>query len=107
MRRRNKFRLSQAVQSPHRNLVTRALGIERHVELEMHEHTVQPGDLFLLCSDGLSEMVSDAQLFTLLLQDIALPEKATLLVAAANENGGRDNISVVLARAGGVPEIAA
>jgi protein phosphatase len=99
----------QAVQSPHRNLVTRALGIERHVELEMHDHTVKPGDLFLLCSDGLSEMVPDAQLFTLLLQDSALPEKATLLVAAANENGGRDNISVVLARAGGigVPETAA
>ncbi|SCK62041.1 protein phosphatase [Variovorax sp. HW608] len=99
----------QAAQSPHRNLVTRALGIERHVELEMHDHTVQPGDLYLLCSDGLSEMVSDAQLFTLLLEDHALPEKATLLVAAANENGGRDNISVVLARAGGagVPETTA
>jgi PPM family protein phosphatase len=96
----------QAVQSPHRNLVTRALGIERHVELEMHEHNVRSGDLFLLCSDGLSEMVSDAQIFTLLLQDIGLPEKATLLVATANDNGGRDNISVVLARAGGteIPE---
>jgi protein phosphatase len=46
-------------------------------------------------------MVSSAQIFTILLQDIALPEKATLLVATANENGGRDNISVVLARAGG------
>lgn len=91
----------QAVLSPHRNLVTRALGIERHVDLEMHEHSVKAGDLFLLCSDGLSEMVSDAQIFTLLLQDIALPEKATLLVATANDNGGRDNISVVLARAGG------
>src|SRR3954454_6522240 len=91
----------QAIQSPHRNLVTRALGIERHVELEMHEHSVRPGDLFLLCSDGLSEMVSDAQLFTLLLQDVALSVKATLLVATANENGGRDNISVVLARASG------
>ena len=91
----------QAVQSPHRNLVTRALGIERQVDLEMHEHTVQAGDLFLLCSDGLSEMVQDAQLFTILLQDVALPEKATLLVATANDNGGRDNISVVLARAGG------
>ncbi|RZL68395.1 MAG: Stp1/IreP family PP2C-type Ser/Thr phosphatase [Variovorax sp.] len=89
----------QAALSPHRNLVTRALGIERHVDLEMHEHSAQPGDLFLLCSDGLSEMVSDAQLFTLLLQDIGLSEKATLLVASANENGGRDNISVVLARA--------
>ncbi|AMM24838.1 Stp1/IreP family PP2C-type Ser/Thr phosphatase [Variovorax sp. PAMC 28711] len=90
----------QAAQSPHRNLVTRALGIERHVDLEMHAHAAQPDDLFMLCSDGLSEMVSDAQLFTLLLQDIGLPEKATLLVATANDNGGRDNISVVLARAG-------
>ena len=90
----------QAILSPHRNLVTRALGIERHVELEMHEHNVKPGDLFLLCSDGLSEMVPDAQLFTLLLQDIGLSEKATLLVSTANDNGGRDNISVVLARAG-------
>lgn len=97
----------QAVQSPHRNLVTRALGIERQVELEMHEHSVRAGDLFLLCSDGLSEMVSDAQLFTLLLQNIGLSEKATLLVATANDNGGRDNISVVLARAGGseMPEV--
>ncbi|HZF82396.1 MAG TPA: protein phosphatase, partial [Burkholderiaceae bacterium] len=90
----------EAAVSPHRNLVTRALGIERQVELEVNEHAAEPGDLFLLCSDGLSEMVSDAQIFTLLLQDNSLPEKATLLVAAANENGGRDNISVVLALAG-------
>ncbi len=98
----------QAAQSPHRNLVTRALGIERHVELEMHEHDALPGDLFLLCSDGLSEMVSDAQIFTLLSRDIGLSEKATLLVATANDNGGRDNISVVLARANGAaaPEAA-
>ncbi|MDM0014139.1 Stp1/IreP family PP2C-type Ser/Thr phosphatase [Variovorax sp. J22P168] len=92
--------LEEAALSPHRNLVTRALGIERQVELEMHEHDVRADDLFLLCSDGLSEMVSDAQIFTLLLQDIGLPDKATLLVATANDNGGRDNISVVLARAG-------
>jgi serine/threonine protein phosphatase PrpC len=90
----------QASMSPHRNLVTRALGIERHVELEMHEHNVKAGDVFLLCSDGLSEMVPDGQLFTILLQQTELSEKATLLVATANENGGNDNISVVLARAG-------
>ncbi len=89
----------QAAQSPHRNLVTRALGIERHVALEVHEHAARPGDLYMLCSDGLTEMVSDAQLFTLLLQDAGLSEKATLLVAMANDNGGKDNISVVLARA--------
>lgn len=91
----------QAASSPHRNLVTRALGIERHVDLEMHEHSVRPDDLYLLCSDGLSEMATDAQIFTVLLQEIGLSEKARLLVAIANENGGRDNISVVLARAHG------
>ncbi len=89
----------QAAQSPHRNLVTRALGIERSVELETHEHSVQRGDLYLLCSDGLSEMVSDAQISALLLQNCDLSEKALLLVATANDNGGRDNISVVLAKA--------
>jgi len=89
----------QAALSPHRNLVTRALGIERQVDLEIHEHAARPGDLFMLCSDGLTEMIPHAKLFTLLLQDAGLAEKATLLVAIANDNGGRDNISVVLARA--------
>jgi len=89
----------QAAQSPHRNLVTRALGIERSVDLEMHEHGARVGDLYLLCSDGLSEMVSDAEISTVLLQNCDLSEKALLLVAMANDNGGRDNISVVLASA--------
>ena len=98
----------QAARSPIRNLVTRAVGIERQVTLEMHEYESAPGDVYLLCSDGLSEMVSDEDLFTVLLQDIELSQKATLLVALANHNGGRDNISVVLARAGNNsgPEIA-
>ncbi|WP_422084402.1 MULTISPECIES: Stp1/IreP family PP2C-type Ser/Thr phosphatase [Variovorax] len=90
----------EALNSPTRNLVTRAVGVEAQVLLEMHEHSARPGDLYMLCSDGLSEMVSDAQLFTLLGHDVGLQKKASLLVAIANENGGRDNISVVLARAG-------
>lgn len=89
----------QAAASPHRNLVTRALGIERQVDLEIHEHGAAAGDLFLLCSDGLSEMLDDAQIRALLLQNMSLPDKATRLVAMANDNGGRDNISVVLASA--------
>lgn len=95
----------QAAASPHRNLVTRALGVERVVDIEIHEHAALPGDLYLLCSDGLSEMVPDAQIFTILLQDRPLPEKATLLVASANDNGGKDNISVVLALAGGTAAV--
>ena len=91
----------QAQASPHRNLVTRALGIERAVEIEVHSHEVQAGDLYLLCSDGLTEMATDAQLVTLLTYKRNLIETATLLVAFANENGGKDNISVVLARASG------
>lgn len=89
----------QAAQSPHRNLVTRALGIERAVDLEITEYPVLADDLYLLCSDGLSEMVRDADIQRILLQQNALTDKATLLIAAANDNGGRDNISVVLARA--------
>jgi protein phosphatase len=90
----------EAANSPTRNLVTRAVGVEAQVLLEMHEHSARAGDLYMLCSDGLSEMVSDEQLFTLLQHDAGLQKKAALLVAIANDNGGRDNISVVLARAG-------
>jgi PPM family protein phosphatase len=89
----------EALNSPTRNLVTRAVGVEAQVLLEMHEHSARPGDLYMLCSDGLSEMITDAQLFTLLGHDVGLQKKAQLLVAIANDNGGRDNISVVLARA--------
>ena len=90
---------AEAAASPHRNLVTRALGIEARVTLETNDYPVQPGDLYLLCSDGLSEMVSDADICTVLLQKNELADKATLLVSMANDNGGRDNISVILAKA--------
>lgn len=89
----------QAVQFPYRNLVTRALGIEREVSIEVGEHAAEAGDLFLLCSDGLSEMVSDGEIAAILSRKVSLAQKATLLVAAANDNGGKDNISVLLAQA--------
>ncbi len=89
----------EAARFPHRNLVTRALGIERGAEPEIHLHDARPGDLYLLCSDGLHEMVGDAQILTVLLQKTDIQEKATLLVSVSNDNGGRDNVSVVLAKA--------
>lgn len=88
-----------AVLFPYRNLVTRALGIERQVEVDVGEHDAQAGDLFMLCSDGLSEMLLDLDIRAILSRNVSLPDKATLLVAAANDNGGKDNISVLLAQA--------
>lgn len=85
--------------SLNRNLVTRALGVEEDVQLELNEHKAEPGDLYLLCSDGLSDMVLDADIASILMQSDSLEKLAENLVLRANQCGGRDNISVVLARA--------
>lgn len=89
----------QAATSLHKNLVTRALGVEDAVLLEVNEHRVEPGDLYLLCSDGLSDMVDDAAIEAVLKSDVSLPQKAIQLIENANASGGRDNISVLLALA--------
>jgi protein phosphatase len=89
----------QAATSSNKNLVTRALGVEDSVPLEINEHKVEAGDLYLMCSDGLSDMVDDASLHQMLRNHTSLPELAKQLIDAANAQGGRDNISVLLARA--------
>ena len=89
----------QAANSSSRNLVTRALGVEEHMQADINEFEVQPGDLYLLCSDGLTEMVKDAQILALLEPPHSLQVKASGLIEAANAAGGRDNISVILAMA--------
>ncbi len=86
----------EAATSPHKNLITRALGVEDAVLLEVNEHRIVPGDLFLLCSDGLSDMMDDDAIAAILRSDAALPDRATRLIESANANGGRDNISVLL-----------
>jgi len=89
----------QARQSQNKNLVTRALGIDPVVEPEIHDHDTQPGDIYLLCSDGLCDMVSDDDI-GLALQTLSSNLKlcAQHLVQTANDNGGRDNVSVILVR---------
>lgn len=89
----------QAAVSTHKNLVTRALGVEDAVLLEVREHPVEPGDCYLLCSDGLSDMVGDAEIAEVMALALPLADRAAALVARANAQGGRDNISVVLAQA--------
>ena len=91
----------QAAFSSNKNLVTRAVGVEDTVLLETHLHDVLPGDTYLLCSDGLSDMLDDESIAQLLMGAETLPEAAGALIDAANDAGGKDNISVVLARVRG------
>lgn len=91
----------QAAHSANRNLVTRAVGVEDTVLLDTHLHEVQPGDVYLLCSDGLSDMLDDDAITQIIQGADGLEEAAGALVDAANEAGGKDNISVVLARVKG------
>jgi len=87
----------QAKHSANKNLVTRALGIDPAVEAEIHEYDTLPGDIYLLCSDGLSDMVGDEDI-GMALQALGanLNLAAQQLVQMANDNGGRDNVSVIL-----------
>lgn len=89
----------QAAFSANKNLVTRAVGVEDTVLLETHQHELLPGDLVLLCSDGLSDMLDDETIGDLLRPDEPLQDLCDALVSAANDAGGKDNISVILGRA--------
>jgi PPM family protein phosphatase len=92
-------RKEDARKSRNKNLLTRALGIDPQVEAEIHSHAVLPGDTYLLCSDGLNDMVEDEEIrLTLLALKSNLALAAEQLVSSANDNGGRDNVSVVLAK---------
>lgn len=86
-----------AKRSQNKNLVTRALGIEPAVEAEIHSYPAKEGDIYLICSDGLNDMVEDEDIeMTLQALGTNLQLAANQLVQMANDNGGRDNISVVL-----------
>jgi len=88
-----------ARRSQNKNLVTRAVGIEPEVAADINTFEVQEGDTYLLCSDGLCDMVDDEDiLLTLTSLNSNLPLAANQLVQMANDNGGRDNISVILIR---------
>jgi len=89
----------QAANSSIKNLVTRALGVEDSVMMEVNEHQVELGDLYLMCSDGLSDMVDNPTIAKIVSTYTDLEQLAGQLVDTANANGGRDNISVLLVEA--------
>jgi len=89
----------EAQRASNKNYVTRALGVEANVEVEVQQHPVSKGDIYLLCSDGLSDMVEDDDMaLTVSTFGANLNSVSQHLIQLANDNGGKDNISVILAQ---------
>lgn len=79
-----------------KNIITRAVGTEEKLEIDFFEVSLEPGDYVLMCSDGLSNMLEDAEMEEIICSELELGEKAEKLITVANDNGGKDNIAVVL-----------
>ncbi len=93
------YTAEQAEQSLNKNMVTRAVGIEETVEVDVFDGVVHPGDIYLLCSDGVTDMVKDGTINkTITNNSEDLEEIAAELIRVSNESGGKDNISAILAR---------
>ncbi len=89
----------EAMRSTNRNYVTRALGVEPNVEVEVREEDVEVGDIYVLCSDGLTDMVEDEDIhLTISTFNANLDMVGKQLIQLANDHGGRDNVSIVLSR---------
>jgi len=88
----------EAQRATNKNYVTRALGVEQNVEVEIHEQPVQKSDYYVLCSDGLSDMIEDEDIhLTISTFSANLDTVAKQLIQLSNDNGGRDNVSVIMA----------
>ncbi len=98
LRRQGRLTDEQAEDHPQRSIITRALGPEREVEVDTMTYRARPGDVYLLCSDGLTTMVPKDRIRATLADSQSLAEAVTSLVREANEAGGRDNITVVAFR---------
>jgi PPM family protein phosphatase len=96
--RQGKLTEAQAAEHPQRSIITRALGIEVDVEVDTWTYPVRAGDVVLLCSDGLTSMISEEQIAEILAAESNLDRAGDRLIDAANDSGGRDNITVVLFR---------
>ena len=96
--RQGRLTPEEAVEHPQRSVITRALGPEGMVEVDTRSFRARPGDVYLLCSDGLTTMIPEEQIAAVLLAHPRLRDAGEALIAAANQAGGRDNITVVLIR---------
>jgi protein phosphatase len=90
---------AEALRSPLRNVITRALGTQNCVTPDSFEYQADPGDLFLLCSDGLTRELTDRAIESILDSDLALQDRCGRLIEAAKKAGGHDNITCILVQA--------
>ena len=88
--------VAAAREHPDKNIITRAIGAKENVEADFFEVELQEGDRIVICTDGLTNMVEDEVIRNIVSCDISIVEKTELLVKTANQNGGRDNITVMI-----------
>ena len=100
MRRSGKLTAEEAANHPQRSIITRALGPDSTVEVDVREFKLERGDIVLLCSDGLTSMIPEGRIGEIIAGNLKLDTTGRALIAAANAAGGRDNITVVLLRVG-------
>ena len=90
----------EAKYHPDKNIITRAIGAKDDVEVDFYEHRLKQGDIILMCTDGLSNMVEDEEIFHIVQGARDVVEAAETLVETAKENGGTDNIGIILVKPG-------
>ena len=88
----------EAKNHPDKNIITRAIGVKENVEADFYEFALKKGDVILMCTDGLCNMVSEDEIFASVKGARDIVEAGQLLINRANENGGKDNIGIVLAQ---------
>ena len=86
----------EAREHPDKNIITRAVGAGEEVEADFFEVELKKDDHILICTDGLTNMVEDEEICSIILRDASIEERAGLLVKTANDNGGKDNITVMI-----------
>ncbi len=91
------IKAEEAKHHPDKNIITRAMGVKEDVEADIYEYRLRKGDIILMCTDGLSNMVEDEDMFDIIKSARDIVEAVLMLIEKANSNGGRDNIGVVMA----------
>lgn len=91
------IKAEEAKNHPDKNIITRAIGVKEEVEADIYEYRLKKGDIILMCTDGLSNMVEDEDMFDIVKGARDIVEAVQMLIEKANSNGGKDNIGVVMA----------